>query len=130
VLKGCYHYPTLNKNKLHQTQKPLALMRDIAKVVEPDETILDPFAGSGTTLVAALQEGYSAVGIEVTKEYATIAQKQIDTLTNQTPQTNIKLENIEKTATGQCYKQNSCSNKLHIHTWTTQHAQSKRGETP
>jgi site-specific DNA-methyltransferase (adenine-specific) len=77
VLKGCYRYPTLNRKKLHQTQKPLDLMRDIVKIVEPDETILDPFAGSGTTLVAALLEGYNAVGVEVTKEYATIAQKQI-----------------------------------------------------
>jgi site-specific DNA-methyltransferase (adenine-specific) len=130
VLKGCYRYPTLNRGKLHQTQKPLDLMRDIVKIVEPGETILDPLAGSGTTLVAALQEGYNAVGIEVTKEYATIAQKQIDTLNNQTPQTNNKLENIEKTVTGQCYKQTGRPNKLHTHTGTTQHAQSKRGETP
>jgi site-specific DNA-methyltransferase (adenine-specific) len=87
VLKGCYRYPTLNKDKLHQTQKPLALMRDLVKITEPNETILDPFCGSGTTLIASLHEGYSAVGIEVTKEYATIAQKQItDTLNkNQTP---------------------------------------------
>jgi site-specific DNA-methyltransferase (adenine-specific) len=88
VLKGCYRYSTLNRGKLHQTQKPLALMRDIVRIVEPGETILDPFAGSGTTLVAALQEGYSAVGIEVTKEYATIAQKQIDTLSQTSPTNN------------------------------------------
>jgi site-specific DNA-methyltransferase (adenine-specific) len=46
VLKGCYRYPTLNKGKLHQTQKPLDLMRDIVKICEPGETILDPFCGS------------------------------------------------------------------------------------
>ena len=85
VLKGCYRYPTLNQNKLHQTQKPLALMRDLVKIVEPGETILDPFCGSGTTLIAAKHEGYDAVGIEVTKEYASIAQKQIDALNSQTP---------------------------------------------
>jgi len=84
VLKGCYRYPTLNKDKLHQTQKPLALMRDIVKIVEPGGTILDPFAGSGTTLVAAKLEGYNAVGIEVTREYAVVAQKQIDTINNPT----------------------------------------------
>jgi site-specific DNA-methyltransferase (adenine-specific) len=94
VLKGCYRYPTLNKGKLHQTQKPLNLMRDIVKIVEPEETILDPFCGSGTTLTASIQEGYSAVGIEVTKEYATIAQKQITkTLNNQTPPTSSALTN-------------------------------------
>jgi site-specific DNA-methyltransferase (adenine-specific) len=78
VLRGCYRYPTLNRGKLHQTQKPLVLMRDIVKIVEPGETILDPFAGSGTTLVAAKLEGYGAVGIEVTKEYAAVAQRQVD----------------------------------------------------
>jgi site-specific DNA-methyltransferase (adenine-specific) len=82
VLRGCYRYSTLNKGKLHQTQKPLALMRDIIKIVEPGGTILDPFAGSGTTLVAAKMEGYNAVGIEVTKEYAAVAQKQIDAINN------------------------------------------------
>jgi site-specific DNA-methyltransferase (adenine-specific) len=84
TLKGCYRYPTLNKGKLHQTQKPLALMQDIVKIVEPGGTILDPFTGSGTTLVAAKLEGYSAVGIEVTKEYVVVAQRQIDALNNQT----------------------------------------------
>jgi len=130
VLKGCYRYPTLNKGKLHQTQKPLELMRDIVKIVEPGETILDPFAGSGTTLLAALQEGYNAVGIEITKEYASIAQKQIYTLNNQTPPTNTELENIKKTATMQCHKQTGYPNNLRTHTGTTQHTQSKRGETP
>jgi site-specific DNA-methyltransferase (adenine-specific) len=55
-------------------------MQDIVKIVEPGGTILDPFAGSGTTLVAAKLEGYNAVGIEVTKEYAAVAQRQIDTI--------------------------------------------------
>ena len=82
VLRGCYRYSTLNKDKLHQTQKPLELMRDLVKIVEPGEVIVDPFCGSGTTLMASLQEGYSAVGIEVTPEYATIAQNQIDTALN------------------------------------------------
>jgi site-specific DNA-methyltransferase (adenine-specific) len=93
VLKGCYRYPTLNKGKLHQTQKPLGLMQDIVKIVEPGGTILDPFTGSGTTLVAAKLEGYSAVGIEVTKDYAVVAQRQIDALNNQTLVTG----NIEET---------------------------------
>jgi site-specific DNA-methyltransferase (adenine-specific) len=88
VLKGCYRYPTLNRGKLHQTQKPLALMKDLVKIVESGEVILDPFCGSGTTLVAALFEGYSAVGVEVTKEYAAVAQKQINHLNSQTLSTN------------------------------------------
>ena len=41
-------------------------MRDIVKITEPGGHILDPFAGSGTTVLAAVQEGYTATGIEVT----------------------------------------------------------------
>ena len=64
-------------------------MRDLVKICEPGQTILDPFCGSGTTLVASIQEGYSAVGIEVTPEYATVAQNQIaDALNNPAPLSN------------------------------------------
>ena len=38
--------------KLHMTGKPLALMEDLLRIVEPGGIVLDPFAGSGTTLVA------------------------------------------------------------------------------
>ena len=39
------------------------------KICEPGGRILDPFAGAGTTILAAVQEGYEAVGIEVTEAY-------------------------------------------------------------
>lgn len=55
--------------RVHQTQKPLALMRQIARITEPGNAILDPFAGSGTTLLAAALEGYDAVGIELSEPY-------------------------------------------------------------
>lgn len=51
-------------DRIHQTQKPLALMREIIKICVPGGRILDPFAGSGTTLIAAREEGFSAIGIE------------------------------------------------------------------
>ncbi len=63
----------------HPTVKPLALMRWLAKLVcPPGGTILDPFAGSGTTLLAAQEEGFSAVGIEREAEYVEIAKKRIE----------------------------------------------------
>ncbi|MEG2403688.1 MAG: DNA methyltransferase, partial [Oscillospiraceae bacterium] len=57
------------QNRVHVTEKPLQLMRDIVKIVEPGGRILDPFAGSATTVLAAMLEGYEAVGIEVTDAY-------------------------------------------------------------
>ena len=54
----------------HPTCKPLALMRYLVRLVTPPGgTVLDPFAGSGTTLRAALDEGFRCVGIEREAEY-------------------------------------------------------------
>ncbi|MGB9848838.1 MAG: DNA methyltransferase [Moorellaceae bacterium] len=59
---------------IHPTQKPLQLMRWLIRLVTPPGgLVLDPFAGSGTTLVAALLEGFGCVGVEREKEYAAIA---------------------------------------------------------
>ena len=64
--------------RIHQTEKPLELMRDLTKIVEPGGIILDPFAGAGTTVLAAKLEGYPAVGIELSDYYADAALKRID----------------------------------------------------
>ena len=54
----------------HPTQKPLEVMKwCIGHLPEPNETILDPFMGSGTTGVAALQMGRSFIGIEREERY-------------------------------------------------------------
>lgn len=58
----------------HPTQKPLALMRYlIGLIVPPGGTILDPFVGSGTTLIAAGAAGCSAIGIDLDAEHCQIA---------------------------------------------------------
>jgi site-specific DNA-methyltransferase (adenine-specific) len=46
--------------------------------VEPGGIILDPFAGSGTTVLAAKLEGFPAVGIELSKHYAQASQERVD----------------------------------------------------
>jgi len=62
----------------HPTEKPWRLMRDILHdFTAPGDTILDPFAGSGTTLVAAAYTGRKAIGIEVNPTYFEIAEHRL-----------------------------------------------------
>ena len=54
----------------HPTVKPVSLMRHLCKLITPPNGIvMDPFAGSGTTLQAAIEEGFYPIGIEREKEY-------------------------------------------------------------
>lgn len=64
-------------NRFHMTEKPLNLMRDVVRITAPGGLILDPFAGSGTTLCAAKLEGYNALGIEIVPGYVDIARQRI-----------------------------------------------------
>jgi DNA modification methylase len=65
-------------NNPHPTVKPLMLMRYLVKLITPPGgTVLDPFAGSGSTGCAAVLEGFSFVGIEQSPEYAEIARRRI-----------------------------------------------------
>jgi DNA modification methylase len=63
----------------HPTVKPLALMRELVRLVTPPGGIvLDPFAGSGTTLEAALLEGMRAVGIERDASYLPLIEHRLE----------------------------------------------------
>jgi hypothetical protein len=62
----------------HPTVKPLALMRYLVRLVTPPGgTILEPFAGSGTTLAAAVLEGFNAIGCELTEDYLPIIEGRV-----------------------------------------------------
>lgn len=62
----------------HPTVKPIALMEYLIKMVTPKGGIvLDPFAGSGSTLVAAKQNGFQYIGIEMTEEYIPIINARL-----------------------------------------------------
>jgi site-specific DNA-methyltransferase (adenine-specific) len=63
----------------HPTVKPLSLMRYLCRLITPPEGIvLDPFAGSGTTLEAAILEGFNVVGIEKEHDYIPDIRRRIE----------------------------------------------------
>ena len=64
--------------KVHPTQKPIALMKWCIDFFPKAQTILDPFMGSGTTGVAAVQMGRKFIGIEREEKYFQIACKRIE----------------------------------------------------
>lgn len=62
----------------HPTQKPVALMEALVRdFTDPGETILDPFAGSGTTGVAAIRLGRKFIGCELSPKYHAVATKRL-----------------------------------------------------
>jgi DNA modification methylase len=63
--------------KAHPTQKPVALMKWCIGLVKDANLILDPFCGSGTTLVAAKQLGRKAIGVEISEAYCKIAVERL-----------------------------------------------------
>jgi len=64
------------RHKVHPTQKPLALMKWCLGLVDA-HTVVDPFMGSGTTLVAAKQAGMMATGIEINEAYCKSAVNRL-----------------------------------------------------
>lgn len=62
----------------HPTPKPISLMRYLCRIYAPQNgLVLDPFMGSGSTGIAALQEKQRFVGIDMTQHYVDIAQRRI-----------------------------------------------------
>lgn len=64
-------------NELHPTQKPVSILSEILKSNEGN-SILDPYMGSGSTLMAAHQLGRRAVGIEISEKYCEIAARRLE----------------------------------------------------
>ena len=70
---------SISKNS-HPTVKPVELMKYLCRLVTPKGgTVLDPFMGSGSTGMAAKDEGFNFIGIEREKEYFKISEQRIKT---------------------------------------------------
>lgn len=78
VLPGVFACPNVRpQERWHQTQKPTALMRRVVRICEQGGRILDPFAGSGSTIEAALLEGFRATGIELEQHNVDIIHRRL-----------------------------------------------------
>ena len=74
-----YAVGAVNQERVgHPTQKPLALMEWCLGFLPDAKTILDPFMGSGTTLVACQRMGRHGTGIEIDPDYFDIACRRVD----------------------------------------------------
>ena len=81
--KGIYEYPICHeKGRFHPTQKPLELMEAlILKHSNEGDTVLDCFAGSGTTGVAAIKNNRKFIGCEISPEYYSQSLERLKNLT-------------------------------------------------
>ena len=79
ILDG-FHQKTKDEKYDHCTVKPKKLIKKLIDTLvpkSPSNIILDPFAGSGTTLVAAIDLGYNYIGIEIEAEYVNIIRERV-----------------------------------------------------
>ena len=78
LMRSVFRVRSMHGRALHPTQKPTGT---IAPLIEyscpPGGTVLDPFAGSGSTLAAAQETGRCSVGIEIDPAYAEIARRRL-----------------------------------------------------
>lgn len=73
VQRNLWHIKRPNKNDLHPTMKPVELVeRAICNSSRPGDIVLDPFAGSGSTLVAAERTGRIAYLMEIDPHYCDV----------------------------------------------------------
>lgn len=75
--------------KIHPTQKPVSVLKRLIEIfTDPNDVVIDPCAGSGTTLRACMELGRSSYGFEISREFCKKAQEEM--LTINTDQINIQ----------------------------------------
>ncbi len=82
LMRSVIQVRSMHGTAIHPTQKPTGILRPlIEEACPPDGVVLDPFAGSGSTLVAARECGRRGVGIEIDPEYASLLSGRLKQLT-------------------------------------------------
>ena len=76
VIKGGWVVTRASMGRVHPNEKPVPLMEYLIKK-HPANLIVDPFAGSGSTLVAAKKRGRRAIGVEIKERYCEIAARRL-----------------------------------------------------
>jgi DNA modification methylase len=68
----------MHRNRLHPTQKPVSILRPyIEAFTQPGDTVLDPFCGSGSTLVAAKKKGRNYIDIDLDAAHHRTAAERV-----------------------------------------------------
>lgn len=79
VLPGVYKIaPYPSAQRLHPTEKPVELLKNLLKMLPAGATVFEPFMGSGSTGQAALESGMNFIGCELSGVYFEIAKKRLD----------------------------------------------------
>lgn len=79
MIFNCFDWPRDSTTpKVHPTQKPVQLLERLIEIfTDPDDVVIDPCAGSGTTLRAAIQKGRKAYGFEIKKNFFNDARDKV-----------------------------------------------------
>jgi site-specific DNA-methyltransferase (adenine-specific) len=79
MIFNCFDWPRDNESdKIHPTQKPVKLLEQLIEIfTDPGDVVIDPVAGSGSTLIAAENTGRKAYGFEIKKDFHMKAKKWI-----------------------------------------------------
>lgn len=99
AIAGCHNVKSVQtREKLHQTQKPVELLRELVKIADKGGTVCDLFMGSGSTGEAAIAEGYNFIGCELSETYYKTSQERLRNFVKNANYTNAeKNDNIETT---------------------------------